>query len=92
MDALLPFLLFVVVGIVGILCGIALDKDYGKRSLKKENIGNLVLHIDGNEFVATTLELQQDILQKKTGDVVTLTVEFRQHSETNKDFNATVNN
>lgn len=89
-QQLINFLLFI---FVGIMCVWAWDYIHKDKHTKEDptNVGTLVLHVDGNEFVATSLELTKDILRAKTGDVVSMNVEVRQHSETNKGFNATDN-
>ncbi len=87
MDVLILLLLFVMIASIGAWSGITLYKNhkaFNKSDHEEKYIGVLVLHVDGREFIATTLELTQDILSKKDGDKVYMVVEVRQHSETNK--------
>ena len=92
MDTLLTFLLFIIVASVGACSGISIYKDTQTVNTEKQSIGTIVMYVDGQELVATCLELEKDILDKNSGDIVYMKLEYRQYSEKNKGFNAVVNN
>lgn len=83
MDALLSFLLFIMVASVGAWGGITVYKDIQKADNKSQSIGTIVMYIDGQELVATCLELNKDILNRDNGELVYMKLEYRKHNEIN---------